>query len=255
MTTGAEPLAGAAELLLRARAAGTPLAEAITAEGLGGCAEAYRVQALVAARLGPVGAWKTGAPSPEAEPIGAPIFADLVHPSPATLPAARFHRLGIEAEIAYRLGRDLPARAEPYARADVVAAIDAILPALEIVDSRCAACEHLEPFWKLADNQINGGLVTGAARTDWQDVDPATQPVTLNLDDAEVFAGRGGNPAGDPLRLLLWMANHLGDHCGGLKAGQIVTTGSLTGLRFVAPGARVLATFPGLGTVAVVFSA
>jgi 2-keto-4-pentenoate hydratase len=113
---------------------------------LEGLAEAYEVQALVAAKLGAVAAWKTGAPSPEAEPIIAPIFKDLVHGSPARLEAMRFRRLGIEAEIAYRLCRDLPAPAEPYTRADVIAAIGAILPAIEIVDSRLAACEDLDPL-------------------------------------------------------------------------------------------------------------
>ena len=98
----------AAGLLVRAREEGTTLPAKATGFPLAGAAEAYEVQALVAAKVGAVGAWKVGAPSPEAEPVFAPIFADLVHKSPARLPAAAFHRRGIEAEIAYRLGRDLP---------------------------------------------------------------------------------------------------------------------------------------------------
>jgi 2-keto-4-pentenoate hydratase len=216
-------------------------------------AEAYAVQALVAAELGPVAAWKTGAPSPDAEPIVAPVFANVVWCSPARLAASRFLKLGIEVEIAYRLGRDLPARPRPYDREEVLAAIDAILPAVEIVDSRCAACDRLDPLWKLADNQINGGLVVGRAREDWRGIDPQNQPVQLSIDGETVASGRGGNSAGDPLRLLVWMASNVGAHCGGLRAGQVITTGSLTGLRFVAPGAEVMAELAGLGPVEVSF--
>jgi 2-keto-4-pentenoate hydratase len=218
-------------------------------------AEAYDVQALVARGRGRVGARKTGAASTDAEPIRAPIFADLVHLSPARLEAARFHRLGIEAEIAYRLGRDLPKRSAPYTEAEVRHAIHSILPAIEIVDSRFQACEELEPLWKLADNQINGGLVVGPGAEDWKRLDPMTQPVVLKFDGEAVVSGHGGNPAGDPLRLVVWMANNVGEDCGGLRAGQVITTGSLTGLRFVDPGARVVAEFSGLGTVEVAFEA
>jgi 2-keto-4-pentenoate hydratase len=250
----AERVEHAAALLLRARKEGVALPAEATSLPLESRAEAYRVQALLAAELGPVAGWKTGAPSPEAEPIIAPIFEDLVHVSPARLEATRFHRLGIEAEIAFRLGRDLPVRGWPYAREDIIGAIDAMLPAIEIVDSRCGAFEQLDPSWQLADNQINGGLVIGAAKLDWRRLDPEAQPVTLAVDGAMVVSGKGGNSAGDPLRLLVWMANNVGDHCGGLRAGQVITA-SLTGLRFVVPGAAVRAELPGLGAVEARFDA
>lgn len=247
-------LEAAAGLLLTARREGTPL----TADRLGQLpitarADAYAIQELVAAKLGPVGAWKVGAPSPEAEPARAPIQASAVHASPAVLPAASFHRIGIEVEIAYRLGHDLPARPEPYSRAEVEAAIDAILPAIEVVDTRFADHDAMGALWKLADNQLNGGLVLGTPQADWRVVDPATQPVRLHVDGALAHEGRGGNAAGDPIRLLVWLANSCGAHCGGLRRGQVVTTGTLTGLRFVAPGAEIHASLPGLGEVAVSF--
>lgn len=250
-----ERAARAARLLIDARDEGTALPAEAVSFPVESVAEAYEIQALVAANVGAVAAWKTGAPSPEAEPIMAPIFEGLVHGSPGRLEAAQFHRLGIEAESAYRLGRDLPARERPYTRDEIVASVDAILPAIEIVDSRLAVCEDLDPLWKLADNQINGGLVMGQPIEDWQRVDPMTQPIVLTLDGEVVASGEGGNAAGDPLRLLVWMANNVGDHCGGLRAGQIITTGSLTGLRFVRPGACVVAEFAGLGRAEVTFRA
>jgi 2-keto-4-pentenoate hydratase len=244
----------AAGLLVRAREEGATLSADVAGFPLAGAAEAYAIQALVAAEVGAVRAWKVGATTPEAEPVFAPIFTGLVHASPARLPAATFHKRGIEAEIAYRLGRDLPARGEPYARDEVLDAVAAVLPAIEIVDSRLAGFEERDPWWKLADNQVNGALVVGPTLDDWRRIDPSTQPVRLMVDGAVVVEGRGGNTAGDPLRLLVWLANHVGGHCGGLKAGQIVTTGSLTGVRFVDPGVRIVAELAGLGAAEITFA-
>lgn len=243
----------AAGLLLAARRERAPLrAERLEKWRISARAEAYAIQELVAADLGPISAWKVGAPSAEAEPVRAPIPEAAIHASPAVLPAASFHRIGIEAEIAYRLGRDLPARREPYTRGEVEAAIDAALPAIEVVDTRLADHEAMGALWRLADNQINGGLVLGAPQAFWRAVEPSTQPVRLQVDGAAVHEG-GGNSAGDPVRLLVWLANACGTHCGGLRRGQVVTTGTLTGLRFFAPGAEVRAVLPGLGEVAVSF--
>lgn len=245
-----EPIARA---FLKARRRGGALVVPEPGAALAEVADAYAVQERVVAEVGPVGAWKVGAASPAAEPVRAPILAATIHASPAALPAGGFRVLGIEAEIAYRLGADLPARARPYDAEEVAAAIEGMLPAIEVVDTRLADHAAAPPLWKLADNQINGGLVTGTLAADWRRFDPLTQPVRLEVDGVVVAKGRGGNTAGDPFRLLVWLANRCGAHCGGLKRGQIVTTGSLTGLRFVAPGARVHALLDGLGEVALTF--
>jgi 2-keto-4-pentenoate hydratase len=252
--TMTESIDRVAQLFLEARRQGGPLVVPEPEEALAGVADAYAVQERVVRELGPVGAWKVGAASPSAEPVRAPILAATIHRSPAALPAGGFHVIGIEAEIAYRLGTDLPARTRPYTGEEVAAAIEGMLPAIELVDTRLADHAAAPPLWKLADNQINWGLVTGAPATDWRRFDPLTQPVRLEVDGAVVAEGRGGNTAGDPFRLLVWLADHCGSHCGGLRRGQIVTTGSLTGLRFVAPGARVQATLEGLGRVSVTFA-
>ena len=103
----------------------------------------------------------------------------------------------------------------------------------------------------MADNQINGGLVVGAPITDWRNIDPALQQVVLKIDGEIAAEAIGGNPAGSLVELIARLANDCGDHCGGLRAGQIVTTGSMTGLIFVSPGTRIAASFDGLGDVGV----
>lgn len=242
-----------ATLLVEARRARSAAVDLETRVSQPTRADAYTIQAQVAAELGPVGAWKTGALSPTAEPIGAPIPTTLTLASPASLSASRFRLLGIEAEIAYRLGKSLPERDAAYDRDEVVRAIDAVLPAIEVVDSRLVEPAAADPLWKLADHQSNGALVVGAPVLDWQTIDPAEQAVRLTIDGRIVVEGVGGNPAGDPLRLIVWMANHLAEHCGGLRQGQIVTTGSMTGLIWTEPGVTIVAELPSLGRAEVTF--
>src|SRR6266446_101837 len=83
-----------------------------------------------------VEARKTGKPGPEAEPAYAPIFT--VSASPGRFPAKTQRLFGIEAEIAFRLARDLPKRDKPYTRDEIVAAIASMHPAIELVDTRFA---------------------------------------------------------------------------------------------------------------------
>ena len=88
----------------------------------------------------------------------------------------------------------------------------------------------------------------GSGTTDLSGVQPLLQPVNLSVNGSvAVQHAAWGNPAGDPLRLLTWLANEGARSLGGLRAGQWVTTGSCTGTVLVAPGTVVVADFPGLG--------
>lgn len=249
-----ERIGKAADLLLRARRTGAPLDEATLFHAFGTVDDVYAVQERVAREVGPVGAWKVGAASPEAEPFRAPIFRADLFESPAAPAPGRFRLFGIETEIAWRLARDLPARDDPYGVEEALGAFDVMMPVIELVDSRLAAGAEADAHWKLADNQINGGLVLGPPSPVRADHDPTVQPYRLEVGGEVVMEGRGGNSAGDPRRLLAWMINETGDHCGGLRAGQIVTTGSLTGLRFVEAGQEVVADLEGLGRAEVRFA-
>jgi 2-keto-4-pentenoate hydratase len=73
--------------------------------------------------------------------------------------------------------------------------------------------------------------------------------VKLSFGAKAVADATGGNPAGDIWRLLAWLANHAAQHHGGLRAGQIITTGSCTGLLFPETNATVSAVFSGIGSV------
>jgi 2-keto-4-pentenoate hydratase len=184
---------------------------------------------------------------PGAEPVASPVPPVRCHRSPVHLNAADFHLLGIEVEIAFRIGRDLPSRAAPYADEEVFGAVDAALVAIELCDSRLADGLEAPPLVRLADFQSNGALIVGSAAPAWRRIDLAAQAAQLWINDRLLAEARGTHPLGDPSQLLPWMVAHAAGRCGGLLRGDIVTTGSWTGMHFAAPGDVVAARFPGLG--------
>jgi 2-keto-4-pentenoate hydratase len=213
--------------------------------------EAYAIQDAVIRAIGGIGGWKVGGKSPSAEPNCAPLPAPLVFASPKRLGSEELRLRGIEAEIAVRLGRDLPPREEPYSANDVAAAVESVHPAIEVVESRFIDFRATDPFAVLADSNSNGALVYGEGRVDSIRIDQTRQPVRLFFNAEEVANVVGGNTAGDVWRLLAWLANHCAARCGGLRKGEIVTTGSCTGLLFAASGTVVKAELEGLGSVEV----
>lgn len=212
-------------------------------------AQAYAIQDAVSATLGAVGGWKVGAQGPMAEPTCAPLPAALIYVAPHAFSQLAGRPFAVEAEIALKLKHDLPLREHHYSAPEVIAAIGSVHPAIEIFESRYADFRQIDPLSKLADAQSNGALVYGVGRCDRLAIDQTIQSVELYFNGKKVVNVVGGNPAGDVLRLLVWLANHLATRCGGLRAGQIVTTGSCTGLLFVEPNTQVKALFPGLGKV------
>src|SRR6202030_2643323 len=174
----------------------------------------------------------------------APIWMNMIRPSPASYDASELRLIGIEAEIAFRLGRDLPARAAAYDRAEVTAGA-ALHPAIEVVDSRYAHFRSLDRLSILADNLSNGGLVYGAAVPDWEKLDLDRTRITVT-EDGEPFADSAEGAARDPVAALVDFANLMNGR-GGTKAGTFVTTGSWTGMVFTKRGTLIVADFRPLG--------
>lgn len=246
MTAPDDKIAAAVERLAAARAPGAAIAppgEAPTA------AEAWAIHQACVARLGPVAGWKTGAPTPEAEPMYGELSADTLLPGPATVPFGRLRLWAVEAEIAVTFGADLPARETPYAAADILAAVASWHAAIEVLDTAFADWRATPAAWKTADRQSHGLLVLGAgsAQAPFGPLDAV--PVRLLVDGATVFAHEGGNTGGDPMRLLVWLANRLAGTGRPIRAGDVVTTGSTTPFHQVVAGQRVKVEFDGLEPV------
>lgn len=211
---------------------------------------AYAVQDATLVALGPVGGWKVGAKHLEAEPTAAPLPAAGLLPGGCTLLGPDWQLRGIELEVAVRLGRDLaPADAHLPAQ-DLLQAIDAVLPAIEVVESRLADWRQADPMAQLADLQSHGALVLGAPvppRPELLDLRQAQ--IELLFDSQAVASARGAHPAPDLWRLLGWLAWHAVQRGQPLRAGDVVTTGSCSGLLFAGEGCHVLGAVNGLGRV------
>ena len=247
-------IAEAGALLLGARREHRRLAGLPTALAPSNDAEGYEVQSAVSAGLGwPIAGWKAGL-GPGGDTSSAPLYAPLVRATPARFDPQELALFGIEGEIAFRLGRDLPPGRQQHGREAVMDAIASAHAAIEILDSRYTSLEGRSRFEMLADTFNNGGFVAGPPRTDWRAIDVADLPVTLSLDGRTAFAGRGTHPVGDPIAPVLWLANFLNQRGAMLKAGDYVTTGTCTGFLRAHAGAEVVVRFAGLGEAAVVFT-
>lgn len=213
-------------------------------------AAAYAVQDAILALAGPAGGWKVGAKGPDLEPNGAPLPASGIHPSGAELTGPPWSMRGIEVEVAVRFARDFAPSSPDVDRAQLQRAIDCVLPAIEVVETRLADWRDSDPLAQLADLQTHGALVVGApSAVKPAEVDLRAVEAYLALDGQPVASCRGANPAGDVWRLLGWLAWHAAQRGRPLRAGDVVTTGSCSGLLLAGEGMQVLADLKGIGSV------
>ncbi len=211
-------------------------------------AEAYVMQDLIADAYGAIGGWKIGAATADATPGYAPMPAAWIAPGGATVRGIRYR--GLEAEVAFLLGQDLPPRpGRPYTRDEVLAAIASCHPAVEILESAFANPTTVDRLSMVADLQMHGAFVYGPPCPDWRSIDWSAEQVTLAIDGTVRVERTGSNTAGDLLRLLPWLANEATARTRGLHAGQWITTGSWTGNTHAEPRTAVDVRFQTLGRV------
>ena len=250
----------AAELLLAVRH-GAPRLAALPADlAPQTLAEAYAIQRELLALLGTsIGGWKATLFDAQ-HGICAPIARNALMPSPATLAqhclsTHQTSRLGLEPEVAFLLGADLPPRGAnaPYSMEAVCAAVASAHAVIEIVVTRYVDFNAVSQLERVADNFMNEALVIGAPCLQWRELALSELPLQVQVDDLSVHTGLGGHPLANPLLPLHWIANHLATLGSGLRSGEYVTTGSCNGLRHIEAGQAARATFTGLGSAEVSF--
>lgn len=214
-------------------------------------AEAYEIQQLVAQDIGPVGGFKVGRRPGQME-IMAPIFSKDIRTSPATFNRDEIDSIGIELEVGFLITSPLPDPGNEQFVARARMCVSAV-PVLEIVDTRLSDAAAASPLLRLADNQMNGALVMGTPRVDWQDLQLDTVRTRLAFNSEVVLDGPVAVPGGDAFETFCFLAQTVGTHCGGLRPGHVVITGSLNGLPFVERGTTVRGWIEGLGDVAADF--
>lgn len=230
-----------AQALLSARRGGAPVAlDSISTD------QAYEVQALVAEALGPVGGFKY-AKRPGTSAILAPIQASNVHSSPARFDSGG-QPVGVELEVGFHFDAAAP---DPDAPDFLQRLRQSVTPvaAIELVQTRLADLNSASAEMKLADHQLNGGLVVGDAALDWTGETFGSVNVRLSFDDETVVNGAVPLPFGPAFDCLADLVRMVGTHCGGLRPGHVVITGSLNGLPWLAPGTHIEAEIAGIGEV------
>jgi 2-keto-4-pentenoate hydratase len=218
-------------------------------------ADAYAVQDRLIERLGwETRGWFCACTNVEiqrmlslAEPYCARLFARSLFASPATLRHDEYPPIVVESEFAFRLGQDLPARAEPYTRADVIAAVESVHPSIEVVAGYLRDWPKQNVFAVIADNGTDGALVYGSGVKDWRRLDLPAIEVRLSVNGVETRRGSGRNILGDPMTAFVWLANARRKAGDGLKAGHIHNTGTATSIMPAGRGDRVVADFGPLG--------
>jgi len=158
----------------------------------------------------------------------------------------------VEAEVAFRLARDIDAPEDEITVALVRDAVDVALPALEIVDSRIAD-------WAItfsdtvADNASSGLYVVGSSGLPLSEVEPRDVEMSLSVNDEVRSSGTGAACLGDPLEALRWLAVQAARYGDPLRAGHLILSGALGPFVPFAPGDRVVATISGFAPLAVEF--
>lgn len=229
--------------LLEARRLGQPWQPEACDESLD-LDDAYAIQAGVARALGwfPEGprAWKVGGTSLV---TAAPLSEVLA--SPATWLAATQPEWLIEAELAFRLART------PSSPADLPACLGTVGVSIELIGTRLSQGLQAPTAWKIADQSVHAGLVIGpelpyAQVAGFGPADWAGLACRIEVNGQTRAQGLGGHPSGDPLATLPWLLAHAAAHTGGLRAGDLVTTGAWL-VATVHAGDEVEVSFNGLG--------
>lgn len=223
-------------------------------------ATAYKVAGMVADELGwPVRGWKIAAAKEEMQRqlrTDSPIYGRtfFVQATPHTAVRAELSSPIPEVEYQARLGTDLPPRDKPYSVEEVTEAVESLHPGLELAECRFVHDSAFPPLPAiLADGAGCGTIVYGPAIADWRTRDIAGQEVSLIIDGKPRRTGTAAASLDHPIVPLTWLANELSRTGVGMKAGQMVSTGTLTGMLAPKAGETHVADFGPFGSVSISF--
>ena len=197
-------------------------------------------------------------------PIAGVVLARRLHRSGATVRRSDFGRLGLEFEIAVRIKSDIPVTGTPFTAATIQPYIDGVCAAIELVDDRDADYASLDVVSLVADNSWNAGIVLSEFATTWPDTtwpdttwSDTTWPDLADVlgratkDRLAIGEGYGRDILGHPFNSVAWLAEQLASRGAGLKAGQVVMTGSVMKTIFPAEDANYRFDLKPIGSVEV----
>ncbi len=182
----------------------------------------------------------------------APIYGRVYtrRKTPVSLEHARQCSPIPEVEYQALLGNDLPPRDEPYTVDEVTEAVASLHPGLELAECRFVHDGMFPPLPAiLADGAGSGTIVYGEPIEDWKNRDIAGQEVVLYCNGVARRRGTAKAAIDHPMVPLTWLANELSRTGVGLKSGQMISTGTLTGMLRPRKGETFVADFGPFGKV------
>jgi len=184
------------------------------------------------------------------------LFDDMFFDNGATVPQGRFIEPRVEAEIAFIMADDL--HGADVSAEDVLAATEAVAPALEILDTRIFRKDPVtgKPRTVLdtiSDNAANAGIVLGAERVDPRDVNLPWVGAIIKRNNVVEETGLGAGVLGDPLASMAWLASRLAEHGDYIRRGEVVLSGSFIRAIEAPSGSEFHADFGAFGTVSCAF--
>ena len=237
-----------AAALASARLSSSTLNGTELASALDGDVAAYalqrRVNDALSADLGPVVGYKIGLTSDEqrrqigvAEPVFGAMHAERRYAGRPLVVGLVPQPIGVECEVAFTLGEDLPATGAPFDRARVRSAIESIHAAIEVVQNRFATLPGTPVVSLIADAALHYGFALGSGIAGIPER-PVAMTGALWLGDRKLAAGdMRVMYRGDPLEALVWLANKRASLGLSLAAGNVVLCGSFVPIQWIDPGA------------------
>lgn len=180
------------------------------------------------------------------------LFADMEIPLGVEVPSDRLIQPKVEAEIAFVMGRDLPN--DGITQVDVIRAVEFVLPAIEVVDSRVADWQ-IGILDTIADNASSGLYVLGAQPVSLANVDLSRCGMVIEQHGQPVSVGAGAACLGHPINAVLWLSQVMARVDRPIRAGDVVLSGALGPMVPAAPGHAFDVRIEGVGSVQAVFSA
>ncbi|WCT79142.1 2-keto-4-pentenoate hydratase [Novosphingobium humi] len=260
MTT---PIKQAAEHLRQAEANGQPCAPVrslLPADDIAAAYEVQKVNAQIAVASGRrISGKKIGLTSAAVQkqlrvnqPDYGVLFADMEVPSGSSISYGQVLQPKVEAEIALVIGKEL--RHEDTTLAELIASVEFVVPALEIVGSRIANWD-ITIVDTIADNASCGAYVLGNRPVKLADVDLGLCGMALFSRGEPLSVGAGVACLGHPLNAALWLARTMARVEQPLVPGDVVLTGALGPMLSVVAGETYEARINGVGNVSVHFRA
>lgn len=174
------------------------------------------------------------------------LMASMARPENGVIDTAALIHPRIEAEIAFVMNADL--HGEDVTLAQVIAATDYVIPAVEVIDSRFENFKFDLPS-VIADNCSSARYVTGGRPLDPRGMDLRTLGVVIEVNGEIRALGASAAVLGHPAEAVRMLVTHLAQRGQSLKAGSFVMTGGITEAIPVAAGDTVLARFQDMGSV------